>query len=104
MSKYLFAFHGGKMPENPEDMQAIMSKWEQWMKSLGKDILDPGSIVGNNRCISASGNEQLAANTNLTGYMVISSHSLDTALEAARACPILQNEGSIEVAEFMTPA
>ncbi len=103
MSKFLLAFHGGKMPDDPKVMQQIMSKWELWMNSLGEDVIDPGSIVGNNQSVSASGNQKVAENYKLSGYMLISSRSMSTALDAVNRCPILVNQGTIEVAELMTP-
>jgi len=103
MSKFLLAFHGGKMPDNPEAMQAIMSKWETWMGSLGSAMIDPGSIVGNNELVTASGQQAPAADAVLTGYMMISSPSMDEALVIANGCPILENQGSVQVAELMSP-
>ncbi len=103
MSKFLLAFHGGKMPENPEAMQEIMTKWGQWMESLGKDVIDPGSIVGNNHCLAADGNQAISKNNQISGYMLISSNSMETALATVQACPILANQGTIEVAELMSP-
>ena len=103
MSKYLLAFRGGKMPDNPEAVQAIMAEWEKWMSALGSDMIDPGSIVGNNKIVSKSADQSIPENSKLSGYMLISSTSMDAALAIANSCPILKNQGSIEVAQLMSP-
>jgi len=103
MSKFLFAFHGGKMPKDAAAMQAIMSKWEEWMTSLGSNMIDPGSIVGNNHSLSTKGMESTSENAKITGYMIVASESMDAAMAIAQGCPILENGGSIQVAEMMSP-
>jgi hypothetical protein len=35
MAKYLLAYHGGGMPETPEEGERIMAAWTKWMGELG---------------------------------------------------------------------
>ena len=30
MANYIFAYHGGKMPETPEEGERVMAAWGAW--------------------------------------------------------------------------
>ena len=47
MPNYIFAYHGGKPPETPEEGAKHMEKWKAWVADLGDVMIDPGSPVGN---------------------------------------------------------
>lgn len=101
MAKFIFAFHGGKMPESQEEGAKIMAKWGKWMEGLGASIADPGSIVGGSSTVSANGVADGGGPDPLTGYMVVVAADKVAAIETAKGCPILENEGRVEVAELM---
>jgi len=55
MPKFLFAFHGGGMPETPEEGEKAMAKWNAWYHSMGEAVADGGAPVGMSKTVTASG-------------------------------------------------
>lgn len=95
MSNYVFAYHGGKVPESPE----YKAKWKAWVCGLGHVMVNPGSPLGKSRTISSSGDASDNGGSNpLSGFSIVKADSMDAALELARRCPYLEH-GTIEVAE-----
>ena len=101
MTKYMFAFHGGKMPESREEGEKIMAKWGVWMEGLGASIADPGSIVGMSSTVSADGVADNGGPDPLSGYMVVAAADKVAAIEIAKGCTIPENEGRVDVAELI---
>ena len=44
MPKYLFAYHGGGAPTNPEDQKKVMDEAIAELKNLGAVVVDPAEI------------------------------------------------------------
>ncbi len=101
MANFIYAFHGGKMPDTPEEGAAVMAKWESWMAGLGNKLVHPGAPVGMSKTVSASGIADNGGANPLSGYMVISAADINAACEIAKTCPIIENGGSVEIAEEM---
>lgn len=100
MPKYVFAYHGGKAPEDPAEGAKVMAAWEAWMNGLGEAIVDPGNPVGQSKTVTASGVEDNGGSNPLSGYTLVNADSIEAACEMAKGCPILV-DGTIEVAEAM---
>ena len=100
MPKYVFAYHGGKAPESPEEGAKVMAAWEAWMNGLGEAIVDPGNPVGMSKTVTGSGVEDNGGSNPLSGYTLVNADSIEAACEMAKGCPILV-DGTIEVAEAM---
>ena len=71
------------------------------MQTLGPALIEPGSVVGKNHTVSPSGVVENGGNDPLTGYLLIQAESIAAASDVAKSCPILENGGTIEVAELM---
>lgn len=100
MPKYLLGYHGGSMPQSPEEGAKVMAAWTAWMGSLGKAMIDPGNPTGPVKTIAANGAVSDGGGANpLTGYSVIEADSLDAAVRLAKSCPQLAAGGSVQVAE-----
>ena len=99
MPHFIFAYHGGKQPETPEETEVEISRWESWFDRIGAAIVDPGNPVGMSKTVSAAGVADAGGPNPLTGYTIIHAESIDQAVELAKACPII-TDGSIEVAEI----
>lgn len=106
MSKYMFLFRGGmNMPAaSPEEIQAYMMKWTQWMQELtkkgkmlaGEPLDPPGKVLtGKSRKVTdgpfAEGKELVG------GYIIVEVSGMDEAVELSKDCPIFEQEGSLEV-------
>jgi len=100
MAKYLFAYHGGGMPQTDEERERVMAAWGEWLGTLGSAMVDLGNPIGQTVTISADGSTASGGGTNpVSGYSVIQADDLDAAVAATKGCPILQSGGSVEVCE-----
>ena len=100
MGRYVYAYHGGKMAETPEEQQAEMAKWGAWFGALGEAIVDGGAPIATARTVASDGAVTDGGGANpVTGYSVVTAASLDEALAMAKDCPILAGGGSVEVCE-----
>lgn len=102
MTNYVFAFHGGSMPETDEERDAIMAKWGAWMGGLGDAIVNPGAPVGLSTTVSAEGVVDNGGANPLSGYMVVEAADISSAVKIAKGCPIIENNGSVEIAEAVS--
>lgn len=99
MADYLLVYHGGSMPESPEEGAKVMQAWTDWFARIGGDaVKDQGNPTGAVRTIAANGSVTDAAN-GPTGYTVLRADSLEAAVELAKGCPVLAGGASIQVAE-----
>ncbi len=100
MANYILSFHGGGMPETPEEQAAVMAAWGAWYGALGEAVIDGGNPVGQIRTIAPDGSVSDGGGDNpVTGYSVISATDMDDAVAKCMDCPILASGGSIEVGE-----
>ncbi len=100
MAKYLLAYHGGGMPEDPAEVAAVMERWVAWYTSLGAAVVDPGNPIGGAMTVAPDGSVSAGGGVNpVSGYTLIEAESMDAAVAAAQRNPLLGAGGSIEVAE-----
>ena len=100
MPDYIFAYHGGKKPESPEEGAKHMAKWQAWIGGLGDAMVNPGTPLGKSKTVSAGGVADDGGPNPIMGYSVVKADSIDAAVELARGCPFIEM-GTIEVAEMM---
>lgn len=99
MTDYLLLYSGGSMPETEEEQAAVMTAWNDWMHSLGEGLKDGGNpFTPAAKTIDADGSVSDGAGS-ASGYSIITSDSLDAAVEAAKGCPVLRGGASIAVYE-----
>ncbi|MEC7851886.1 MAG: hypothetical protein VYB04_01365 [Pseudomonadota bacterium] len=99
MPHFIFAYHGGKTPETPEETETEIERWRRWFDHLGAAVVDPGNPVGMSKTVSAVGVSVDGGANPLSGYTIINTETIDEAIELAKTCPII-GDGSIEVAEI----
>ena len=101
MAKYLFVYHGGgDNPESEAEVAATLDAWGAWFGTMGAAVIDGGNPVGESVMVNPDGSVASNGGANpATGYSLIEASSLDDALAKAKGCPILQANGSVEVAE-----
>lgn len=100
MPNYMLAYHGGKMPETPEEGAAVMEKWGAWLGGMGEAVVDGGNPVGVSKTVSASGVTNDGGANPLSGYSIIQAESIEAATKLAAGCPIIEH-GTVEVAEII---
>ena len=107
MNEYMMIFRNDHQPElkhSPEEMQALMKKWQDWV----------GGIAAQNKLASSGNRLGSEAKTLkpknvitdgpyaeikeiISGYIVVKTRSVDEAVELAKGCPILDMGGNVEV-------
>jgi hypothetical protein len=105
MSEFTFLFRGRATAPSPEQMQKTMQQWVAWFKEMGAKglIKDPGHPLQNTGAV-VSGKHKVVNDGPFTeskdiigGYTLIEARDLAHAVEIAKGCPILENDGSVEV-------
>ena len=102
MPKFVFAYHGGKAPESPEEGAKVMAEWNAWYGSMGEAVVDGGGPAGPSHTVSASGVVQDGGANPLSGLSQVEAASMEAAVEMAKGCPMVQDgSGSVEVCEVL---
>jgi len=101
MPKYAFVYHGGKAPESPEEGQKVMAAWMAWYGSLGDAVTDGGGPAGPSFTVSTSGVAADGGSNPVSGLTHIEAADMDAACTMAKGCPILEDNGSVEVVEIL---
>ena len=104
MPKYVLAYHQnpgteGGMPEGEAEMAEMMAAWQSWFGSIGEALVDGGNPIAVARTVATDGSVSDGATNGLTGYGIINAADIDAACEIAKGCPVLNNNGNVEVAE-----
>lgn len=98
MANYVLVYHGGAMPETPEEGAKVMVAWTAWFARLGDALVDGGNPASKTRRIGADGSVSDDA-SGPSGYSILKADSLDAAVELAKGCPVLAGGASIQVVE-----
>lgn len=101
MANYIFAFHGGKMADTPEEQQKVMANWMAWMEGLGSAMVNPGAPCGMSKTVTATGAADGGGANPISGFTLVQADDLDGAVALTKGCPIFEAGGSVEVAEAM---
>jgi len=101
MAQYIITYLGGEQPATPEEGKQHFAKYKEWLDSLGDSAVSPANPFKNTSTINSDGSVTAGSTTAMSGYTIIETESMDTALEIAKACPFLDIGGSLEVSELM---
>lgn len=101
MPNYLLAYHGGKMPESPEEGAEHMAKWEAWATSLGDSLVNRGTPLGQSKSVSSSGVTDGGGTDPLLGYSILKADNIDAAVKIVEKSPHVNYGGTMVVAEMM---
>ena len=100
MPDFVFAYHGGGMPDTPEEGAKVMAAWNAWYGSMGDALVNGGAPVGMSRTVDAKGTSDGGGSNPLSGYTVVKADDIDAACEMAKGCPmVVDGSGSVEVAQ-----
>jgi len=95
MANYVFAYSGGNgMAADEAERNAQMAKWGQWFGELGSAVVDGGAPTGTAKTVGPGGSVSDGGSRALTGYSIVSADSLDSAVDLAKGCPVLENGGA----------
>lgn len=101
MQKYLIAYHGGKMPESPEEGAEHMAKWEAWADSLGELMVNRGTPLGQSKSVTSEGATDGGGNDPMLGYSVLQAENIEAAVKMVSNSPHVNYGGTMVVSEMM---
>ena len=101
MAKFLYVYHGGSAPSDEEESKKVMAAWMGWLEGMGDAVVDGGNPVGMSQTVHSGGVDGDGGANPASGYSIVQADSIDKATELAKGCPILDDNGSVEVAEIM---
>jgi hypothetical protein len=106
MSEFAFLFRGSdRATKSPEQAQKTAEKWVAWMKALGErghlketgHPLDGTGKVVRGKQKAVTDGPYAEAKDIVSGHMLIEAKDVADAVELAKACPIFEDGGSVEV-------
>ena len=100
MNRYVFVYHAPMTPADatpptPEQMNAVMSQWNEWAGRVGDGLVDFGTPLADGVRVSQDGTA--ASTRGVAGYSIIEAQGMDAAVELARSHPHLQMPGGCEI-------
>ena len=101
MPQYVITYLGGNQPATPEEGKQHMSNYMEWLSSLGDAAVSPANPLKDTRTVSPDRSVTAGSTTTMSGYTIIETDSMETALDIAKECPFLDIGGSLEVSELM---
>ena len=100
MPQFIFAYHGGTIPETPEEGEKVMAAWQAWMGGMDDALVQPGAPVGMSMTVSGTGVADGGGANPISGYSVVDAADMEAAIAMAKGCPmVVDGSGSVEVAE-----
>jgi hypothetical protein len=100
MTNYMFAYSGGNgVAADEAERDAQYAKWGQWFAELGPAVVDGGAASGTAKTVGPGGSVSDGGSRGLSGYSIVSADNLDSAVELAKGCPVLEIGGSVDVYE-----
>ncbi|MEO0329475.1 MAG: YciI family protein [Pseudomonadota bacterium] len=100
MPRFMFAYHGGKRPDDDAEGMQEIQRWKDWLDGMGDVAYDRGNPVGFSKTVYADRVEDNGGSNPLSGYSIVNVTDIDAAVAIAKQCPILPG-GTIEVVEIM---
>lgn len=101
MPQYIFIYLGGDYPANPEEGQKHFEKYQQWLMSLGDSVVSPAIPFKDTFVIQPDGTTSPGTVSAMSGMSIMRMNSMDEALAAAKSCPFLEINGTLEVSELI---
>ena len=110
MDKYMLFFRSGLPNEevfqnlSPEQMQAEIRKWNTWIGGIAaqgklvssEGLFPTGKVVNGSKHLVTDG-PFVESKEIVGGYLMMHAANLEEAVEAAKGCPVFEQEGRVEV-------
>jgi hypothetical protein len=101
MKQFVFVYLGGNQPSDPEEANKHISKYMEWLSSLGDTVIIPTIPLQDTNTVSPDGTVREGGSTAMSGFTIVKADSMESALSIAQSCPFLEIGGSLEVSELM---
>lgn len=100
MTQYIIAYFGGDHPETKDEGQKHMEAYKAWLSDLGDAVVSPMNPIGKSHFVTKGGVSDTINRQKMSGYTIVKADSVEKALEMAKACPFVDINGTLEVAEL----
>lgn len=111
MKDFMMLFHSepdANMEPTPEEMEAEIKLWTDWIGGIGAQgkLKNPGEALGfEGRTMHSDGSVTDGPYAEIKefvgGFIIVSTETIDEALELAKGCPVLSVGGKVEVRDIM---
>ena len=101
MKQYVIIYLGGDPPASPEASQKNYAKYQEWLGSLGDAAIKPMVPFKNSHTVNPDGSVVEGSSVGMTGNTIVQAESIEQAIAYAKACPFLEINGTLEVAEIV---
>jgi hypothetical protein len=101
MPQYIFVYLGGEYPASPEEGQKHFEQYQQWLRNLGDKVISPAIPFKDTHTVQPDGTTSPGTVTAMSGMAIMRMNSLQEALAAAKSCPFLEINGTLEVSELI---
>lgn len=101
MPKYIFIYLGGEHPEDPVEGQKHFEKYQGWLNALGSAVVSPAIPFKDTHTVHPNGSAEMGTSTLMSGMSIMQFNSMGEAMQAAKACPFLEINGTLEVSEMI---
>ncbi len=101
MPQYCITYLGGDKPSSPEEGKQQMSKYMDWLSSLGNSAISPANPLKDTSTVNSDGSVTSGSKTSMSGFTIIEADFMEAALSIAKSCPFLEIGGSLEVSELI---
>jgi hypothetical protein len=79
-----------------------VGSFSQWFEVLGSAVVEGGAAMGTAKTVGPGGSVSDGGSRRLTGYSIVSADTLDSAVELAKGCPVLEIGGAVDVYEAIS--
>ncbi len=101
MSQFIITYFGGEHPKTPEEGKKHFESYQQWLQSLGEDVVEPMVPYKNSRTLNADGSLMESSVTSMSGHTIIKAANIDDAIAKVKSCPFFDINGTLEIAEIV---
>jgi hypothetical protein len=102
--QYIFIYLGGNYPSSPEEGQKHFEKYQKWLMELGDSVVSPAIPFKDTYVVHPDTKTEPGTTSAMSGMSILRFASMDDALKAAKACPFLEINGTLEVSEMLEMA
>ena len=102
--KFLFVYRlppttGPETPRSPDEIQAMMARWQGWKAKFADQVVDLGDgLKSGGRKLAAgvvTDGAFIEAKEVVAGFSIIAATSYDEAVAVARECPVTEMPGHV---------
>lgn len=102
MPRYVLSYVGGEPPSTPEEGQKHFAQYQQWIADNRETMVSAMNPFKDTHTVAPDRSTSKGTATGMSGYTVIETDTMESALEIAKSCPFLDINGTLEVSELVS--